>query len=1347
MSPIPSVVPSQRVDRTPRKPRSRLSDVRRRTSDPGLKFAFCILIFAFGAASGQTLQQQEIPSPLAARTVSPHFEHLTIEDGLSQSTIHDIFQDSRGFMWFTTQSGLNRYDGHEVKTFTHEPFDSTSFGVGFSMGMDEDSTGALWVGVASGLYRLDPLTEGFTFYRHDPNDSTSLSQSFVWAVKIDSDGKLWAGTGNGLNVMDLEEPGVFRRYYYDPNDDQSLSDSRVYTVYEDNAGTLWFGTQNGLSVMDRRRPGKFERLLTKDLGRPVRGFGFYDNEVYGFLERPEEPGVLWAGTSHGILRIKADTKETESFVMDSEFEGGGGQLWTWRLAQDPVNPSILWVPTSGAGLGRFDVRAKRFIVYHTDKNDPNGLPSDANIAIFTDRSGIVWVGSQTDGLGRFNPSSVALAHYRGSDRPDGTHLPGNTVWGIFESRDGVLWVGTQDDANRDRLSALDRSAGRATHYEHRPGDDASMDPGSVSAIFEDNRGRLWVGTGTGADVLDRTTGRFQHFRGNRGDLTTIPGGANAFAEDRSGNLWIGAAGGLARMRPDAYGNFERYMNDPEDSTTVSSGVLSVIEDLAGFIWLGTFNGVERLDPESGKVTRYQHDPTDPASLGGRQVNVVLERRRESGVIWAGSGGGGLNRLDAHTGKFTRFTERDGLPDNVIYGMLEDDLGRLWITTNHGLSRFDPETSTFKTYGIEIGLQGLEFDQHAYHKSRSGEFFFGGPNGLNAFYPNELSENSNAPEVRLVDLKLFNKSVMETGAVALNAPLSDTKEIHFDYSQKDITFDFVAFHYANPSGNQYAYKLEGFNEDWVHVGDQRTASFTNLEPGEYTFRVKAANSDGIWNEEGASIRVVVEPPIWATWWFRSLALLGFVGLLYGGYTVRVRQIQDRARMLEGEVQKRTAELRESNDQLEQSHTIVEAINQETSFRRLLTKILEESRVIPGVEKATALVRMPDGLFQVRASSGWDVHEMQHIRLTPEQANARYVEQATEVSQDVFVAKDVSHRAGTEEMAEFGRVASFLVLRVKVENEVAGYLVFDNLSNEEAFDHRDVALLERLREHITSAFIKTRILEDLQVTLDNLRSTQDRLIQSEKMASLGQLTAGIAHEIKNPLNFVNNFSEVTSELAHELAEEIGRLKSDLPPERLKDVEGIIENLRLNASKIGEHGKRADSIVKNMLEHSKVGEGERAPVDLNELLDEYVTLALHGLESRSGGFEVGVKREYDPAVGKVEVVPQDMGRVFMNLLSNAFDAVKETRANKAAPAVYVRSLVRDKHVEIQVSDNGPGISDKVKARIFEPFFTTKPTGSGTGLGLSMSYDIVTKGHGGSLEVVSEEGQGATFIVRLPV
>ncbi|MGA7305650.1 MAG: ATP-binding protein, partial [Rhodothermales bacterium] len=909
------------------------------------------------------------------------------------------------------------------------------------------------------------------------------------------------------------------------------------------------------------------------------------------------------------------------------------------------------------------------------------------------------------------------------------------------------WVG---DVGTDgwMLTAIDRANNRATHYVHDERDPTSRSQGPVDAILEDSRGALWVGSGNGMDRLNRSTGRFDHFRKIASDPNSISDNdIVTLFEDHGGNIWVGTGNGVSRMSLDHPGYFTNFYVDRDDPNSLSGGPYSITEDLAGFIWVGTRNGLNRLDPKSGRVTRYLSDPSDPSTVAAPLVTYAHERSREPGIIWCTTYGGGLNRLDVSTGKFQHYTVREGLANNGTYGFVEDDEGRFWISTNRGLSRFDPDTETFRNYGADIGLQGLEFNSFAFHRGPSGEMFFGGTNGLNSFYPNELSENNRPPQVALVDLKLFNESVTETGVVPIDHSLAETKEVVLSHDQNDITFDFLAFHYADPHRNQYAYKLEGWNDDWVYVGDQRTASFTNLDPGAYTFRVKASNSDGVWNEEGASIHVVVKPPFWGTWWFRLFAIVAFAGIIVGGYRIRVEQIASRARELEGEVTSRTAALKASNNQLEQSHTIVQAINQETSFRRLLTKILEESRVIPGVEKATALVHMPeDDRFHVRASSGWDVDAMQNISLSSSEAHRRYVEQAERVAEDIYVAKDVGGRVGTEQMAEFGQVASFLVLRIRVEEKVVAYLVFDNLTDEDAFQQHDIELLERLRDHITSAFIKTRILEDLQTTLTSLQSTQDRLIQSEKMASLGQLTAGIAHEIKNPLNFVNNFSDVTSEVASEMAEELAKRKAEMPADLVAEFESMLESLTRNAQKIGEHGKRADAIVQNMLEHSKVGEGERTSVNLNELLDEYVTLAVHGLEARGGGFKVDVIREFDDAIGQVNLVPQDMGRVFMNLLGNAFDALKEHGSANGAPAVTVTTGRVDGAVEIRVSDNGPGIPPKVKAKIFEPFFTTKPTVSGTGLGLSMSYDIVTKGHGGTLDVESEEGKGATFVVRLP-
>ncbi|HLE56537.1 MAG TPA: ATP-binding protein, partial [Rhodothermia bacterium] len=1038
---------------------------------------------------------------------------------------------------------------------------------------------------------------------------------------------------------------------------------------------------------------------------------------------------------------------------------------------------VYWISTDLDGLVRFNVRNGTFVRYGSDSSEPNAIRSNNLGPLFADRSGVMWV--SLVGIDRFNPASVGFSHYRYKPN-DNKSLAGAAVWEVYQSRDGTLWVGTWDEATTTQaLNELNRETGE--FIRHVPVlESASGQPWTVpNAIVEDRFGYIWAGGRSFGAPMSGGLGRFDrrsrrwirymHDPGNPSSLGSDD--INEIAIDPNGRIWIGFGGrgpgrnGLDVFDPAEPGVFTHYVADADNPLGFTGGYVNQIYfDHDAVPWIATSYGLNRMDVESGTFERYLHDPMDPTTISSDAASALLQRASEDGILWVGTTSG-LNRMDIAAGTFQLYTTADGLPNNTIYAILEDGEGRLWISTNRGISRFTPETGEFRNFGLEIGLQDLEFNIGVAYKGPWGEMFFGGINGLNAFFPNELVENNEAPIVALTDFKISNRRVIPGEGSPLARPVSDAEEIRLDYNQKDLSFDFVALHYMNPEKNTFAYQLVGYDEDWVQAEHARTASYTNVPPGEYVFRVKAANADGVWNEEGKSIAVIIAPPFWQTWWFRILAFFGFAGLLYAGYAFRVRQIEERNRMLEEEVDKATTSLRlskehleESNEQLEQSHHIVEAINQETSFRSLLTKILEEARVIPGVEKATALVYMPEeDLFRFRASAGWDVWGLVDVTMTEEEAEERYTVGADEVATDVFVVKNARNRTKSEELAEFGDVASFLVLRIRVEDETAAYFVFDNQTDEDAFDSRDVELLIRLKEHITSAFIKTRLLEDLQQqradlqkAIDELRSTQDRLVQSEKLASLGQLTAGIAHEIKNPLNFVNNFSDVSAELTDEIRSELESRKDSLPADFVEELSTMLESLSMNSKKVAEHGKRADAIVQNMLLHSQIGEGERQVVDLNHLLDEYVNLAYAGMKAKDENLEVEIVRDYHDTVGEVEIVPQDIGKVFMNLINNAIDAMKEHRQKNGSeyrPQLTISTERRKRGVEIRVSDNGPGMPEKVRQRVFEPFFTTKPTGSGTGLGLSMSYDIVTKGHGGALEVVSEEGQGATFIVRLPV
>jgi signal transduction histidine kinase len=507
----------------------------------------------------------------------------------------------------------------------------------------------------------------------------------------------------------------------------------------------------------------------------------------------------------------------------------------------------------------------------------------------------------------------------------------------------------------------------------------------------------------------------------------------------------------------------------------------------------------------------------------------------------------------------------------IQGILGDeDNHALWLSTFAGISRFSLEDKEFINYTLDDGIQGLLHADGSYTKTKDGIFFFGGNNGFSYFDPNEIARQSIKPLVYIKEFKVEDQPVNLSPLNAKDSP----KPIELSYNQNTISFNYTGIQYDNPDKNKFRYFLENYDDNWRDVGSMRFAFYYNLPSGTYTFHVLAANSNGVWNEEGASISFTISPPWWRTWW------------AYGFYFMLI--------------------------------VVVMIAIDRTQRRRL-------------VEKERRLAR------------------------EKELAQAKEIEKA----------------------------------------------------------------------------------------YHKLKTTQSQLVQAEKMASLGELTAGIAHEIQNPLNFINNFSEVNAELIEELTEEID--KGDI-----EEVKAIARDIAQNEQKISHHGRRADSIVKGMLQHSRSSNGQKVPTDMNALADEYLRLSYHGLRAKDKSFNADFRLEADESMTKVNVVPQDIGRVLLNLINNAFYAVhkKAKRGDSGfKPSVTVKTQKTDTGIEIIVKDNGDGISQEIKDKIFQPFFTTKPTGEGTGLGLSMSYDIITKGHGGELKVKSEEGKGTEFIIVLSI
>ena len=1291
-------------------------------------------------------QETTLPNPALHEAPALRFEHLSIADGMAQGSGNTIMQDREGFLWIATQGGLHRYDGHTFKVYANTPFDTTSLSASWVWGVTEAANGDLWVGTeGGGLNRMDRASGRFTHYRHDPADPASLSSDRAFYALEDRRGDLWVATPDGgLNRMRAGEDGRFSHFRHDPDDPASLSSDVLFWIDEGPDGDLWVSSANGLNRIDPETDAVTRYLYDPSVDPGYRA----PQNVISIWFPPETPEVVWLATGNGLVRLHTDTGAHERFLLAPD---GAPENLIHQVVPDPSAPGILWVAGPGPGLARFDVQSKAFTPYRHDPRDPHSLANNDVQSLFADRSGTMWVGYNGAGLSAFNPGAVNFAHLRHAPDDPASLAPG-TVWGIHEDRSGTLWVNTANGV-RTWLTRFDAATGRVTRLEHDPNDPTTLLPGLYWAFAEDPDGSLWTaGNGSGGlNRIDRATGRvtryrpeYPHFRGVYALIASVA---------HPGTLWVGHNQGLDRFDI-ATGRFTTVPMNPPDGGT-DPWVLSLIEDAAGIVWVGTAGkGLARVDPsmgpeKEGVTWAADYDPRDTTSISDPRVQSIAARPGEPGILWLGTFNGGLNRFDTRTGKATHFLKKDGLADNVIYGMLVDDEGTLWISTNNGISNFDPDTGTFRNYGLDDGLMALEYNQNAYAKGKDGTLYFGSSQGVTAFSPERLRTNTIPPQVALEDFKLFNESVAVGPDSPLKKPLAETDLITLRHDQNEVTFDYVALHFANAAKNTYAYRLEGYDPDWVEAGTGRSATYTNLPPGDYTFRVKAANADGVWNEAGVSVGLVVTPPWWRTWWAYLLYGLGLLGGVFGVDRFQRRRLRkkeaERAQIREAEI--RAEAQRKRRQDAERLSEIGRAITSTLSIREIIDTVYEHVNALMdaavfGIGIYNEKRERID--FPASKELGETLRPFFYRLDDPDRLAAWCFNHRKEIIINDYETEYRQYVSRDLPPVEGGSPKSVLYLPLIHHERVVGVITAQSFEKGTYSDYH-VSILRTLATYAAIALDNADAYRALNATVEELKTMQAQLVQQEKLASLGQLTAGIAHEIKNPLNFINNFAEVNEELADELRDELAP-----HPEILGDVSDLLDDLRKNAAVIATHGKRADAIVQSMMAHARGGESRRETVDVNVYVDEYLGLAYHGQRARVPDFNAELIRDFDDAAGTLELMPQEIGRVLLNLLGNAFDALYEHASNHNgpyAPRVTVTTRRTGNRVAIRVADNGPGIPPKIRDHIFEPFFTTKPTGVGTGLGLSLSHDIVTQGHGGTLTVESAQGEGATFVVTLPV
>ncbi|MFT4928443.1 MAG: signal transduction histidine kinase/ligand-binding sensor domain-containing protein [Phenylobacterium sp.] len=813
------------------------------------------------------------------------FDRVSIELGLSQVTVLSIVQDYKGFLWFGTQDGLNRYDGYNFKVFRHNPDDPHSISDNDILNLTVDSAGSLWIGTDNGLNRYDANTERFSQFKHNSAAPNSLSHNSVWAIVEQSAGVYWIGTnGGGLNRFN-SATGLFKHYQHQANDPASLSSNHIRALYKDSKGSLWLGTlDKGLNRFNPQQQ-TFDRFAHN----PSDPHSLSDNFVRAITE--DNQGALWLATANGLNRLNLDAQRSQAkFTRYSQQDTEPNSLSHHDiLSLFKDSNGVLWIGTDGGGLNRYNAHSEDFSHFEYQEENLSSLGGNRILSMHEDNQGGLWFGTRRAGLSKITPQRQHFGHFK-HQRSDPASLSHSAIWSIYQDLSNTLWVGTEHGLNRNRPTADNSDSFDFEHFNPQPSNPESLSHDRVQAIKHDSHGNLWVGTfGGGLNRYEPNSAKqsFTHFKYQPSDPNSLRyNHVTTLFEDSKKNLWVGTSGGgLNRYNPQTQ-NFLRF--------DLNHGyVICLIEDDNGTLWVGTNGGLYRFDSDdlndntNKHFPAYQHQPSQPNSLSHNNVQSLYQDSQ--GSLWIGTSGG-LNKFDIQSQTFTHYKEENGLANDSIYGILADDQGLLWLSTNKGIARFNPLTEQFKHYDVNDGLQSDEFNQGAHFKSGDGELFFGGINGLNRFFPADIKDDKQPPQVVFTDFLLVNRSVPvnASGDVAtaqsefsLSKSIDNIDNLTLTYEQNLVAFEFAGLHFTNPMKNQYAYKLEGQDKDWIYTdAKNRRATYTNLAAGDYTLRIKASNKDGYWTEpgQGRTLKITMLPPPWKTWWAYWLYVAALTALL-------------------------------------------------------------------------------------------------------------------------------------------------------------------------------------------------------------------------------------------------------------------------------------------------------------------------------------------------------------------------------------------------------------------------------------------------------------------------------------
>jgi len=1189
--------------------------------------------------------------PLAAQEVHPYFEHITIENGLSQSSVTCVIQDSRGFIWCGTQDGLNRYDGYEFEIYRENPLDSLSLSDNGVNAIVEDAWGDLWVGTASGgLNCFNRYSNSFEQFLPAVQDSNSLSHIFVSALHIASPQTLWIGTsGGGMCQMDIPTRTI-RQCRIAPSNPEY-----IYSIIPFSSQLLWLATDQGMQWYDTEGDSL---ISTPDVPELLHAVG-EDNYISCYYK--DQKGDLWLGTfNNGLIRYSPHEKRVDKWPStENVAQGGVGAGVITAITED--SRGQIWVGSDESGLIHVDPLKRHCTQYVNDIENAHSLANNVVTGLMVDASGLLWVATES-GLSKLSPALQKFSKHPLSQLSQRSFLNVD-IWSFLKDSRGKLWVGT----DRGVFEYLE-TAGKLIHHQADP--DHLLIDNTVHSLLEDRQGELWFGTIYGVTRYSPKTGAFQryYFEETADSLQGYAATAMAVDPAQSHIIWIGTMEGLNRLDK-LTGHVTFFEHQPDDENSLKdSYIADIYFDKKGRMWIGTGNG--GLDLYENATGRFIHHDRDTHRFHSNRITVIHED--ENDIFWVGTFGGGMFRFDVESGDVKNFAVQQGLPNAVIYGIEQDRDGYLWISSNRGLSRFHRKTELFVNYDDRYGLQHDEFNQGAHYQDSEGLIYFGGVNGFNVFASQSLTINQHVPPVHFTDLKIFNQDIDISENGPLKGHISELNHINLRDTENSVTLVYAALDYHIPERNNYAIRLDPLDKDWQFIGHRRVHTLSNLRPGTYTFRVKASNSDGVWNDESTALEIHIHPPLVQTLWFRGLLLLLALMVVLAGHEYRTRLLKIRTKTLEDEVDARTTDLVDFNKQLQEQV----AVRQKAEHA---LRVSEE-------RYRNFVAQSSEGIYRLEFTPPVPIHLPIEEQVDWIYSQGRLAE-CNEVFAEMYGATikemiDLSmgemHEGGD---AEINREAQ----RVFIRN---GYRVDNEETHELDANGRPIVFLN-------NAFGVVHQGRLLRIWGTQQDVTERKRIENQIKASLKEkdvLIKEVHHRVKNNMQIISSLLQLQS--------------------RRVDDTRVTDILKESQARV-----RSMALVHEML----YGSHNLSQIDFSR----YVTKLVNSLYSVHGEARNPIQFEYDMENTLISVdLAVPCGLMINELVTNALKhAFPETREGQACVRISLK-ILETQRLQVVCCDNGVGLPES---------FDVDNTQS---LGMFLIKILVTEQLGGSLQIEGNDG-----------